>query len=276
MGMGSLVPDEVDGWIGGESRIYDRQTIFDYINGGGELYLAYGFRQVLARQFTKPEQPIIIVDLFDMGSSEDAFGIFSFEREGRDIGIGQGSEYAAGLLRFWKGKFFLSILAERETPAAKQAAIKLAKAIAQAIEPIGSKPKMLGLLPKRNLLSTSLRYFHTYPCLNYHYFVADQNILLLDRGTNAVLARYRMGKDRGYLLLVNYPETKQAKKAFDSFVGTYLPEAEEAAIAKMENGKWTGGKAVANFVIIVFDAPTKKQAETLLQAVARKTEVEKP
>ena len=75
-----------------------------------------------------------------MGTPENAFGIFSFEREGGDVGLGQGSEYEAGFMRFWKGRFFVSILAEHETPGAKEVMFGLGKAIDRAITETGPEP----------------------------------------------------------------------------------------------------------------------------------------
>ena len=45
--MKSMVPTFAAGWkLQTEAETYDRQTIFDYINGAGEVYLAYGFQEV--------------------------------------------------------------------------------------------------------------------------------------------------------------------------------------------------------------------------------------
>ena len=63
----------------------------------------------------------------DMSKAEDAFGVFTSERTGDDIGIGQGSEYEAGLLRFYKGRFFLSIMTFEETPQSKKTILSLAR-----------------------------------------------------------------------------------------------------------------------------------------------------
>ncbi|MCX6374676.1 MAG: hypothetical protein NTU88_01320, partial [Armatimonadetes bacterium] len=136
-----LVPREMLGWkTDGKDGLYDRNTLFQYIDGGAEVYLAYDFRQEFARRFVKPGQPAITVDVFDMGSSEDAYGIFTFERESGNVGIGQDSEYAAGFLRFWKVQYFVSILADKETPSTRKAVMALGKAIASRIKSAGERP----------------------------------------------------------------------------------------------------------------------------------------
>ena len=273
--MSELVPKEMNGWKAeGQDDIYNRKTLYDYIDGGAEVYLAYGFREALARRLTKPDQPAITVDLFDMGCSEDAYGIFSFERESGDVGIGRDSEYAAGLLRFWKGVFFVSVLADRETLTSRQTVMELGKEIAQRIEDCGARPRMLSFLPSEQLIATSVCYFHKKSGLDYHYFLADENILRLGERTNAVLARYGTGDTKTRVLLVEYPNVRRAQAAFDSFVDGYIPEAKGEGSAQTENGKWVAARLKGPFVVVVLEGHERKEAESLASVVVTKMESE--
>ncbi len=285
MRMNELVPRAMFSWTTqGTDETYNRKSIFDYIDGAGEVYLAYGFQELLVRNFAnldEPDEPEITVELFDMGSSEDAFGIFSHSREGDEGKIGQGSQYQAGLLCFWKGRYFTCVLTKRETPSAKQAVLALGKAIADAIPKSGSKPQLLKFLPEEGLIQQSIRYFHTHPMLNYHYFVAAENILKLDASTSAVLARYQHAEGKSYLLLIDYPTPAQARAAYDSFLAGYMPEATNTGAAQIEDGKWTAVRVHIGpdeHVAVVFDAPTHDRAKALLQAVQfrKKPEVRNP
>jgi len=269
MHMREFVPNEIYGWKAeGEVEIYDRETIFDYIDGAGEIYLLYDFRKVMVFRLVRTSDPTIFVELFDMGSSQDAFGVFSHARESEEIGIGQGSEYRGGVLCFWKGNFFVCIFSERETPATKKAVFDLAEKIAKKIKVTGVKPKLLDFLPDKGLADKSVRYFHLHTSLNYHYFVASQNILKLSPQTEAVLARYE--PDQSYLLYIRYQNQKQAKEAFNTFLNAYIPEEKESGIAQIENGKWVAAQLEGAFVVVVFDAPTKDNAQAVLEAVSNK------
>jgi len=75
---------------------YNSKTLFEYIDGAAELYLAYGFQNLTVRRFEKPSQPQITIECYEMASSEDAYGVFSFERQDEAIEIGQGSEFGEG------------------------------------------------------------------------------------------------------------------------------------------------------------------------------------
>lgn len=266
--MEKLVPTSMSGWKSdGQDATYDRKTLYDYIDGGAEVYLAYGFRQVLARRLVRTGRPAITVDLFDMGSSADAYGIFSFEREGADVGIGRDSEYAAGFLRFWKGDFFVSVLAERETTESRKAVMEIGRKIASNIKSAGERPKIIALLPSGNPIRASIRYFHEKSGLDYHYFVADKNILGLGRDTEVVLARYKIGSSKFQFMLVRYPKAASALAAFKDFKAAYMPEAGGDATIKTENGKWASAGFRADLVIVVFDAPTKAAAKGLVLKV---------
>ncbi|MFQ6084180.1 MAG: DUF6599 family protein [Candidatus Aminicenantia bacterium] len=264
----NFIPKEIYGWKAKEKdHFYDQQSIFDYIDGSGEVYCSYNFRTLLVREFKKPSQPPLIVDFFDMGSSEDAFGVFTHDYQDQEIGIGQGSSYLAGSLSFWKSRYFVSIWAEQETELIKRAVLDLGKAIAQAIPEEGPLSELLNYLPQKNLIKKSIRYFHNHFTLNYHYFVANENILNLNQETKAVLAEYEFDKLRSYLLIVRYPSSQEAKEAINNFIRNYLPEVSKEQTIQIENGRWISVKFKKDIVIIFFDAPTKPIAEKLVKEV---------
>ena len=76
------------------------------MDGGAEVYLAFDFRRVFARKYAGPGGNELALDIYDMGSPEEAFGIFSCDRGTPAAGIGQDSEYGFGLLRFQSGPVF--------------------------------------------------------------------------------------------------------------------------------------------------------------------------
>ena len=52
------LPSEVQGWKwDGKDETHNNQTIFKYINGAGELYLAYGFKGLTVRRFEGAGKP---------------------------------------------------------------------------------------------------------------------------------------------------------------------------------------------------------------------------
>ncbi len=255
-----------------KEEIYGPRTIFNYMDGAGEVYLAYHFKNLIVRRFEKAGQPDIIAELYDMGSSNDAYGIFSLERQDEEVGIGQGSEFGGGLLRFWKGKFFVSVYADGEAPDAGQTILGLGRAVAHAIQATGPEPKLISALPdaKMGLVEKGIRYLHSHILLNQRFFVATKNILNLNPETEAVLAQYlRQGK-KVHLLLVRYPGVKEAETALQSFKRAYMPEAFEKGLLQTEDKKWAAAKKMKEFVLIVFGASGEQEGEELIRETERK------
>ncbi|MHB8095219.1 MAG: DUF6599 family protein [Candidatus Aminicenantales bacterium] len=259
----SFVPSAIMGWTIEEDRAFDAETIFEYLDGAGEVYLSYNMKSVFARRFRKEGSPGLVVDLFDMGTSEDAFGVFTHDLDGEDAGFGQGSTYKGGLLSFWKDRYFASVYAEEETRETKQALRGLAGSIDAAIGTKGAKPGLLACLPAEGLEERSARFFHNYSVLNYHFFLADENILRLDQKTLVVLGFYGSRPARSVLLVVRYPEPGNAVEAYESFRRAMIRGGGDAAVSG--DGTWTAVRRNGPLVLAVLKAPTRTFAEDQLR-----------
>ena len=91
MGQEISLPSGAGGWKWDRKETkYDSKTVFKYMDGAAELYLAYGFQNLMVRRFEKSNQLPLTVELYEMDSSEDAYGVFSFEHQDEAVGIGQG------------------------------------------------------------------------------------------------------------------------------------------------------------------------------------------
>ena len=261
--MNRYLPDAVDGWRAvGEPRIFDRDGIFKYINGAGEVYRQYDYRRVLVKQYAGRDNIMITVELFDMGVPSDAYGIFSHSRETRDIGIGQGSEFKNGLLCFWKGRYFVSVYSEVQSESSENAVVELARKIDSLISRDGNEPEILGCLPDKGLIEKRIRFFHKHTSLNLHYYLAEENLLNLHENTDVVLAEYEPGKI--HLLLVGYPDNRTALDALGRFKSAYIPEADESGIVQIEDGKWIMVRAIDKYIVVALDSPDSKTAEKLV------------
>lgn len=262
--MRQLVPQEILGWTIQESaERYDRETIFDYIDGAGEVYLSYGFRSVSVFHYVNPGSPEITVEIFDMGSAEDAYGVFTHARESEGTGIGQAYEYRGSLLCFWKGRHYVCVVAEKETPHSKNAVFMIARVVDQNITESARRPTIIASLPEDGLDRTSIRYFHTHALLNYHYFLAEDNLFNLDSATEVVLAAYAPGM---HLVCIRYPSPEQAAAGYDKFITAYVPEAAETGAARIEQGTWVAALHENDYVIVAFDGPDEERARRLVEA----------
>jgi hypothetical protein len=265
-------PSGIEGWKwDGKKTAYNPVTIFEYIDGAGELYRSYNFKRLWVRRYVKENQPGITAELYDMGSSRNAYGIFSYERQDEEVNIGQESEFGGGLLRFWKGQYFVSIYADGEGPEVSPVIVKLAREMDRSIPSKGERPALLDLLPGRDfgLLERSIRLLPNYILLNQRFFVATENILEMNEKTMLILAPYSRQQKKCHLLLLQYPSEKEAVNGVKSFQKTYMPDAGEKDRVQTEDKKWTAVRQYKNFVAIVIGAPAEADALELIQATEK-------
>ena len=265
--IGRKLPETIAGWTkAGPPVLYTPQNLSTYIDGGAELYLSYNFKGAVSLKYKGAADEEIAVDIFDMGSSFDAFGVFAHSRETIDGGYGQGSEYAAGLLTFWKDRYYVSILAYPETAAKKDLVFSLGRTIAEAIPGQGPLPPVLALLPPDGLSPESVRYFHHYIWLNSFSFVSNENVLEIGNDTPAALGTYRQGSAAIFLLIVRYPDPARAESAAARFRTDILGGAAEG-LRETKAGRWTGLQRRGGLVTVVFNAPSAAAVRDMLAKI---------
>jgi hypothetical protein len=262
-----ILPETIAGWKkAGPPPLYTPGNLSTYIDGGAELYLSYNFKNALSLKYKDTADNEIVVDIFDMGSAPDAFGVFAHSRETIDDRFGQGCEYAAGLLTFWKDRYYISILAYPETPAKKEVVFQLGRAIDGAIKSEGVLPPIIALLPAENLLPETVHYFHHYIWLNSFYFVSNENVLNIGNDTPAALGKYRQSGAAFFLLLVRYPDAARAEAAAVQFRKKLLEGAADG-LSRTKEGRWTGLRCRSDLVSIVFNAPDAPTIRAMLAKI---------
>jgi len=158
----SLVPRKSlpEGWVlFQDPQLYDKKTLFEHINGQAELYLQYGFQGSIFTiyQNKKQRQNQIEVDIYDMGNTVQAFGVFSrLRNEDRPGGFGSDSYLDDQSAFFYKGRYFVLLYAaESNMDALRQFSRLIASKITDTTPP----PKEIGYFPKDGLKPGSIQYF---------------------------------------------------------------------------------------------------------------------
>ena len=77
----ALLPAEcTSGWaMDGKVATYNPENLYKYIDGEAELYMPYGFRKAATVMYARPgsSDTGMVVNIFEMGSLLDAYGIYS-------------------------------------------------------------------------------------------------------------------------------------------------------------------------------------------------------
>jgi hypothetical protein len=266
-GTGPAWPSDIDGWKISEGPAeYGPTTAFKYMDGAAELFLAYNMRKLTVVRYEKAGHPAMTLEIFEMGSPEDAYGLFSFESDDPGAGIGQGSEFGGGLLRFWKGYHFVSVYGEGPGADIEAATLGLGRRVASSMKETGGPPLLLSYLPEGEapFARQQTWFLHSYVLLNQRFFVARENVLDLAKDVDVALGRYGSGKEKVHLLLMQYPGPTRAESALAHFKSAYPKDAPEGSSEKTAHSGRTVAEARGSFVAIVFDAHEEAFARKLL------------
>ena len=194
------LPKTIGVWTRPDSaRIINSSNIFDYMNGAGELYLAYGFDHLEVYEYTTADQQDgILVEVYVMKTSNDAFGLLSMDWGGEPVAIQSlpsfqanptvapptRALYGGGLLRIWADTIYARVMAYRETSESKEAVLSLSRKIA-ADRKLSAEPELLNIFaqaihPDWKLRKDRIGYFRSHLVLNSLYYISHKNILNLD------------------------------------------------------------------------------------------------
>jgi hypothetical protein len=269
-------------------KVITAENIFDYMNGAGELYLGYRFDHCDVYEYKAETQKEILVEMYFMKTSDDAFGLLSLDWGGdavEDDLDWPRALYGEGLLRLWSENMYARVMATQETAESKEAVLSIGRAIVKGRKNLPG-PKFMNKL--KNILSQDwalrqdrVSFFRTHLVLNSIYYLSHQNILDLDLTCEAVSAEYERkepsgGRTRISFLLVNYQNPKRAQNALSRFHKAYLPEhtlsTKSGSSEKIQNAYavedgWMAYVFQDKSIAFVFECPDQETARVILDQI---------
>jgi len=251
-----------------ERMKYTGAELYDYMNGGAEVYISYGLVSMTGCKYESDTLPQITVEVYEMTSPANAFGVFTHSRDREEYDYGQGSQTFPDFILFWKGNYFVIINTVQVTDESSAAIKTIASLIENEIHEQGNYPSIVRAIPKKDLVPGAFLYFHHYIWLNAYYFIADHNILNIDDHTDAILAKYGEANERRYLLEVYYPSEGKAEIAYNQLLRKYAPELlnSDKLSIRLEDKTWFSAIRKGNLIAAVFNGPDKEKTETLIKA----------
>jgi hypothetical protein len=138
------------GWaLDGKATTYTKDTLYTYIDGEAELYMPYGFSTLVSALYKeqRDSDTALVVDIFQMGSVIDAFGIYSYYRntDTEKIKIGSDGFIDESQLMFYKDRYFVRLSASGDNPE-RDVFISCAETISKKIPGKSAPPDELSLL----------------------------------------------------------------------------------------------------------------------------------
>ena len=263
-------PDCAEGWTLEEKvTLYDKETLFDRIDGEAELYFPYGFtRLAYARYSNRRDDRIVIeADVYEMGSLLDAFGIYATYRrkDGADVAIGAEGTISPAQLFFYQERYFVRLQGIGAKDPGEDTFLSCARAISGNLPPVAGGPSELESFNFPAVEPKSKRYIAK-SLFGYDFFrrgiVADATLkdgqvqLFLVPEESPEAARRAFDRYRSYLeasgknTRVTGPAERVSLSAIDPLYGNVFMEQE---------GRFLVG------AIRIKDIPSAKQLVELLR-----------
>jgi hypothetical protein len=217
----------IPGWtLAEEARVYNRDNLFDMVDGQADGFFVYGFEQVATQRYQNADGTILEVALWQLATPADAFGLFTYGLAGQPASIcpsissagqtpatGSGRCYEGDAdpgrrLAFWQDRYEVQVYGRRQVLDADLQAF--AQAVSALLPQGGERPELVSRLPQEGLVERGFIFFHEEISIQNEIWLGGENILGLSGQTNALLARYDLSGSTARLLLIEYPDPKAA------------------------------------------------------------------
>ncbi len=203
----------------GDIAEYEDETLYDFLDGGAELYFDYGIVSIASAEYTTAAGRTMEVSVYDMQSPAGAFGIYSNMRyAGADfVPVGNEGMLSASSLDFWKGRYYCRLVTFDAAPETQAVMLELGRALAGNITGAGSPPAVLGLLPREGMVPRSEKYFPRPIALNNIRYISAENVFRLGEGAQGAAAQYERDGAVFTLILIEYGTEEEARAGLGSF-----------------------------------------------------------
>ena len=262
--------------VGPKTTYTGPQELFDYINGGADPYLTFGFIRVTTADYTDGENKVK-VDLWEFETGDDAYGAFAKDRQGEPAEVGDEGAVVGGSLWARRGRFMLSIIDLDAAPAdqVRLLADAVLKALGEAPAP---RPAICRSLPAEGLDPMSVVFMRDERPL-YDVYLADRFIpdetWDFSGGAVGAYGVYPVLRDDGKpagLILIRHADAQDAEEAAARLANLRTGWAEEQvarepyAVFQAGEGNYCAIASRAERFAAAFFAPSPEAAQHLLRS----------
>jgi hypothetical protein len=159
------------------------------VDGQAEAFFAYGFEQVAVRRYENAEGAVLRVEVWQLATPADAYGLFTASITGTPAAIGNDGDADPGRrLAFWQDRYTVHVRARQELDDADLWGF--GEAVSAALPEGGERPALVDRLPPDGLVERSAIFFHEEISIQSDLWLGGENLLGLGLETDGVLARW--------------------------------------------------------------------------------------
>ena len=152
---------EIIGWKqSGEIQTLIPKTLYEYINGAADLYLAYDFQELKVAEYLNDKQASVTVEIYHHQSPTNAFGIYSQERlpDANYLNIGAQGYVDKNILIFMSGSYYVKINSYNTGAEDWEVLQTFAKKVVENLSEEGGLPSILSSFPAEGEMRNSEKF----------------------------------------------------------------------------------------------------------------------
>lgn len=222
----AAVPDSrISGWAkAGPPAVFRGGNLFDYIDGGAEIFLEFGFDRLLVQDYRKEDSEVVL-EFFQMESPESALGIYLMKcgAETPIEGVPARSSGDKTQFTILKGAAFIHINNPDGRESLVPVMVDLARALLESI-PQGRPVLLLDELAPENKIAGSERLVRGPYALQSIFTFGEGDVFDLQGKIFAVAADYRDQEgEPSTRLIIPYPDELRSAAAFRNLLKNLDP-----------------------------------------------------
>ncbi|HVP80261.1 MAG TPA: DUF6599 family protein [Thermodesulfobacteriota bacterium] len=159
--LNAFVFPEVAGWKqSAEIQTFVPKTLFEYINGGADLYLTYDFQELKVAEYSNEKKASVTVEVYRHRTPTYAFGIYSEERlpDANFVAMGTQGYIEENVLNFLAGSYYVKISGIHTGSDDQEILLSFAKKVSGQLGEKGTLPQILSSFPEEGKVKNSERF----------------------------------------------------------------------------------------------------------------------
>jgi hypothetical protein len=163
---------EMVGWkLSDEIQIYSPANLYDYIDGGADLFLKYAFQELRVADYENDRKASVTIEVYRHKTPVHAFGIYSQERlsDANYLEVGAQGYSEKGVLNFLASDCYVKMSSVDAGPEDQVVLLAFAKKLVESLGGKGALPSILSAFPREGEKKNSEK-FIAREFLGYSFF----------------------------------------------------------------------------------------------------------
>jgi len=265
-----LMPEasEVGAAPAGERKFFS-SDLYKYTDGAADAYLDYGLVAMVHQEYKSPSTDLTL-DIYNLGTPSNAFGIYAAERspDYHFLPIGAEGYGTNEILNFFQDEFYVKLTAFSDKEKTGPLLDHFAQVISRRIGPSAQMPEFLSLFPGEGLVGHSCKYVKKAPL--GHEFLAP-----------AILASYSWGEKPTTLVISKAANTQGAQLKVGRILEYFGGPGKVVPVPRMPPSAFSGSNQVegealffafGSYAILCLSPPPNPEAflQGVMERIAEK------